>query len=95
MIQILKYHETILIFYVEYKNIFDHLLTKLSSGISNLYYAFIMVEKGSDPNHDLMEEGIFRVFKDKDGLSVNTTWSRATQPKVNNNNFYNVFSSAK
>ncbi|MDY3266603.1 MAG: fimbrillin family protein [Phocaeicola sp.] len=69
--------------------------TKLSSGISNLYYAFIMVEKGSDPNHDLMEEGIFRVFKDKDGLSVNTTWSRATQPKVNNNNFYNVFSSAK
>ena len=26
MIQILKYHETILIFYVEYKNIFDHLL---------------------------------------------------------------------
>jgi len=26
MIQILKYHETILIFYVEYKKIFDHLL---------------------------------------------------------------------
>jgi len=26
MIKILKYHETILIFYVEYKKIFDHLL---------------------------------------------------------------------
>ena len=28
MIKFLKYHETILIFYVEYKNIFDHLLMK-------------------------------------------------------------------
>lgn len=69
--------------------------TKSSSGISNLYYAFIMVEKGSDPNHDLMEEGIFRVFRDKDGLSVNTTWSRTAQPQVNSDNYYSVFSSAK
>ena len=29
MIQILKYYETILIFYAEYKNIFDHLLMKI------------------------------------------------------------------
>ena len=45
------------------------------SGIKNLEYAFIMVKKGSDPNNKLMNEGIFRVFKDEDGLSVNTTWS--------------------
>ena len=34
MIQILKYHETILIFYVEYKNIFDHLLNISGSFIT-------------------------------------------------------------
>ena len=51
--------------------------TKTSSGIKDLYYAFVMVEKGYDPNHQLMEEGVFRVFKDQDGLSVNTSWSGA------------------
>lgn len=44
--------------------------TKTSSGIQNLEYAFVMVEKGADPEHILMNEGVFRVFKDKDGLSV-------------------------
>lgn len=48
--------------------------TKTSSGISNLHYAFVMVEKGYDPNHYLMDEGVFRVFKDQDGLSVNAKW---------------------
>lgn len=48
--------------------------TKTSSGISDLYYAFVMVEKGSDPDNELMEEGVFRVFKDQDGLAVNSTW---------------------
>ncbi len=43
--------------------------TKTSGGIGNLQYAFVMVEKGSDPDHKLMEEGVFRVFKDQDGLS--------------------------
>ena len=37
MIQILKYHETILIFYVEYKNIFDHLLIKYNDTIYHFH----------------------------------------------------------
>lgn len=49
--------------------------TKTSTGIKDLYYAFIMVEKGADPNNYLMKEGIFRIFKDQDGLSVLTTWN--------------------
>ena len=48
--------------------------TKTSEGIKDLYYAFVMVEKGDDPNGILMEEGIFRVFRDEDGMSVNDTW---------------------
>lgn len=48
--------------------------TKTDYGIENLYYAFIMVEKGSDPNQYLMEEGVFRVFKDEDGFSETTSW---------------------
>lgn len=47
--------------------------TKTSSGIKNLYYAFVMVKKGPDPNNELMAEGIFRVFKDQDGMSYATT----------------------
>lgn len=42
---------------------------KTSMGIQNLEYAFVMVEKGPDPDHVLMAEGVFRVFKDKDGLA--------------------------
>ena len=71
--------------------------TKSSSGISNLYYAFVMVEKGYDPDDELMEEGVFRVFKDKDGLSVNTSWtrSRSSNIEVNSRNYYSVFSNMK
>ena len=48
--------------------------TKTQQGIANLRYAFVMVEKGSDPNHQLMNEGVFRVFEDGDGLSEYATW---------------------
>ena len=48
--------------------------TKTADGIKDLYYAFVMVEKGDDPNHQLMDEGVFRVFRDKDFLAVNATW---------------------
>lgn len=54
--------------------------TKTSSGIENLYYAFIMIEKGEDPDNILMQEGYFRVFKDEDGLSVTTTWPSVLAP---------------
>ena len=54
--------------------------TKTTTGIKNLYYAFVMVEKGSDPSNLLMNEGVFRVFKDQDGLSVNVSASRMDAP---------------
>ena len=46
-----------------------------SKGIKDLYYAFVMVKKGDDPNHKLMNEGVFRVFKDSDGISVRSNWN--------------------
>lgn len=49
--------------------------TKTTSGISGLRYAFVMVEKGADPNSTMMKTGFFRVFDDKDGLAVNSTWT--------------------
>lgn len=51
--------------------------TKTSSGIKNLHYAFVMVEKGYDPEPTLMSEGVFRVFKDEDGMSYATTRSNS------------------
>ena len=46
----------------------------VNGGIKNLRYAFVMVEKGSDPTHKLMDEGVFRVFKDGDDFSEVTAW---------------------
>lgn len=54
--------------------------TKTSLGIEDLYYAFVMVEKGEDPDNNLMQEGYFRVFKDEDGLSVPTSWPSVLAP---------------
>ena len=57
--------------------------TKTADGIKDLYYAYIMEDKGYDPVPLLMNIGAFRVNKDSDGMSVNTTWtgdSRAVQP---------------
>lgn len=48
--------------------------TKATGGIKNLRYAFVMVEKGDDPGNQLMKEGVFRVFQDKDGMSYSDTW---------------------
>lgn len=48
--------------------------TKTSTGIKNLKYAFVMVDKGSDPGNKLMNVGVFRVFKDQDELARNTSW---------------------
>lgn len=56
--------------------------TKTESGIKDLYYAFVMIEKGADPNHYLMDEGIYRVFKDGDGLSEPASNASYTRAKV-------------
>ena len=51
--------------------------TKTTSGISGLRYAFVMVDKGADPNDTLVAVGTFRVFKDNDGLAANAVWPTA------------------
>lgn len=48
--------------------------TKTDSGIKDVRYAFVMVEKENDINHDIMNVGEFRVFKDGDGLAKNSSW---------------------
>lgn len=53
-----------------------------------------MVEKGYDPNEVLMKEGVFRVFKDQDGLSINTSWpSRSIS--IPSKAIYDIFSTKK
>ena len=48
--------------------------TKTADGIQNLHYGFTMEEKGSDPDNKLMDTGVYRIFKDGDGISGPTTW---------------------
>lgn len=57
--------------------------TKTNAGISSLRYAFVMEDKGADPDSLLMNTGVFRVFEDQDGLSVNSTWPTATKALIN------------
>lgn len=68
--------------------------TKASSGIKNLYYAFVMVEKGYDPDEILMNEGVFRVFKDEDGLSRLVS-SRAESVESKSHLKWTIFSYCK
>lgn len=68
--------------------------TKASTGIRNIRYAFVMVEKGSDPEHKLMAEGVFRVFKDRDELAQNTNWS-ALKSLRNNNSLLDMMGAKK
>lgn len=51
--------------------------TKATDGIKNLKYAFVMVEKGDDPEGIIMKEGVFRVFQDKDGMAYSAVWPLA------------------
>ena len=45
-----------------------------ASGAINFQYAFVMLDKGYDPDGTLMDIGVFRVFRDGDALSIRTTW---------------------
>ena len=51
--------------------------TLTSSGIEDIYYAFVMLEKGSDPDYYLMDEGEYRIFKDGDNLAEETDWNKS------------------
>lgn len=48
--------------------------TKKSNNLEDLHYGFVMVAKGDDPNHKVMDVGMFRIFKDGDLVSEPTTW---------------------
>ena len=61
--------------------------TKTSSGIKELEYALVMIEKTNDIYGEVMEEGIYRVFKDGDGLSVNYTWSSTSSAPQTKSDF--------
>lgn len=52
--------------------------TKTDSGIKDVRYAFVLTDKGPDPDHHVMDKGGFRVFKDNDDFASKATWpSRA------------------
>jgi hypothetical protein len=61
--------------YTKTANILSGTIT--SSGIQNYYYAFVMLEKGSDPDEEVVDVGTYRVFYDSDGLSENTSWDKS------------------
>lgn len=72
--------------------------TKTSTGIQGIRYAFVMVEKGDDPDSKLMDEGVFRVFEDGNGTALLTTWPASIKglqklPNVSNDN--SIFSNRK
>ena len=52
---------------------------KTDSGIKDLRYAFIVLEKSEDPNHHSMAVGGFRVFKDGDDIAKNAKWPITTR----------------
>ena len=71
--------------------------TKTSSGIGNLYYGFVLLEKSDDPIPKIVDVGHYRVLKDKDGNSPYYDWYKAAAPKrapaydwsLPGSNFYN------
>ena len=40
-----------------------------------------MVGKGDDPDHKVMDVGVFRIFKDGDRVSKPTTWELVTKAR--------------
>jgi len=48
--------------------------TWTKDGIKNFNYAFVVLEKGYDPNNDLVAVNTYRVFKDADGLAEKYNW---------------------
>jgi hypothetical protein len=43
-------------------------------GITNYHYAFVMLEKGPDPDNVLVPVNTYRIFEESDGLTANYTW---------------------
>ena len=60
-----------------------------SEGIKDVYYAFVLVDKGDDPSHHIIDIGGFRVFKDSDGLSVPVNYFNSPGKSQTKGLFYN------
>ena len=57
--------------------------TVTATGLKDITFGYIFIEKGVDPNHDLMDVGKVRIFKDGDRMSDPTSWSaRLTSPRT-------------
>ncbi len=62
--------------------------TKKETGISNCTHAITLIEKGEDPEHEIMDAGTIRIFKDGNGMADKANWpfenrcSVATKPDV-------------
>lgn len=65
--------------YVKKAVIISGILTK--NGIKNLEYAFVFVDKSSDPDNHLINPGDFRVVQDGDGMGSITTWPRSIRTR--------------
>lgn len=48
--------------------------TKEETGISNCTYAITLIEKGEDPENEIMDAGTIRIFKDGDGMANKASW---------------------
>ena len=59
--------------------------TMTPEGIKDLKRAFVCIDKGDDPDGDLLDVGVYRVFEDGDGLCEPTEWpasARSMRPVV-------------
>lgn len=54
-----------------------------TSGIENYQEAFVLLEKGSDPDNKLMAVDTYRVFKDNDGLASKTSLTKSKKLETN------------
>jgi len=64
---------------VSYKQVRIISGTWTSTGIKNLYWGFMMIEKSYDPNNVVVEVGTIRVGKDGNGFSDKTSWPSWTK----------------
>ena len=55
--------------------------TKNGQNLQDLHCGFVMVGKGDDPDHKVMDVGVFRIFKDGDRVSKPTTWELVTKAR--------------
>lgn len=75
--------------------------TITTAGVQHYKMAFIMLEKGADPDKKLMDVNDYRIFNDGDDLASNTTWDAASKVKSietsvsQNHSKYSIYQSNK